>query len=152
MKEGPEHTIERLIRTYEPGRHIPPGAGASELSAELKALSTRFGGLPVLWDGGGCFLLRPDLSIWSVPWGGSELERLEDERTRNTVLYRASLEFEELQSLKPVRDPGSRVCPTCQGTGTVPDMPPELAGALVCFCGGLGWVPAQSADAEGTKR
>jgi hypothetical protein len=134
-----QNTIDRLIRTYEPDERTGPA-----ISAELKRFAQRFGGLPVLWDGGGCFLLRPDLTIWSVAWGRSEVEKLEDPRFRNTVLYRASREFEALRSLKPVRDSDSRVCPMCQGTGTVPNMPPELDESIVCYCGGLGWVPADS--------
>ncbi len=142
MTEDFKRLIDRLIRTYEPDEHLPSDAQSSELSDQLKNLAIRFEGLPVLRDWGGCFLLRPDLSIMAAAWDGSDFRLEEDPVFRNTVLLRASSEFEELRGLKPVREPDSPICPMCQGSGVVPRLPPELADSIVCYCGGLGWLPA----------
>jgi len=46
----------------------------------------------------------------------------------------------------PVRGPEDRTCPGCQGTGVVPNIPIEQRDKIICWCGGLGWVPAGTPD------
>ena len=67
-----------------------------------------------------------------------------DPRERNWILFEASQRYPELRHLCPVRQPGDLTCAQCAGTGKLP-LPSELDN-LVCGCGGLGWVPAETGE------
>jgi hypothetical protein len=66
---------------------------------------------------------------------------------RNIILARASALHTELAHVRPVRgaeDPG---CQSCKGTGV------PLAGYdVICYCGGLGWLPSGAPQASEEKR
>jgi hypothetical protein len=100
--------------------------------------------LPMLLDMGGCYALRPNGEIVSFAWNEPyDLEIENDVLTRNRVLFRGSKKYPELTDLVPGRPADAPDCPRCHGTGIVPCMleiglDPEI---LLCYCGGLGWVP-----------
>jgi hypothetical protein len=101
--------------------------------------------LPLSCDWAGCHALRPDGEIIVFLTDDPQNWRVEeDARLRNMALYQGSLKYPELKELVPTRPPNARVCPSCNGTGTHPivwQMKPELRSAIVCYCGGLGWIP-----------
>ena len=65
-----------------------------------------------------------------------------DERMRNVALYQGSLTYPELKSLIPARPADAKDCPYCAAKG----FDPSSLGKqnIVCYCGGLGWVPASA--------
>jgi hypothetical protein len=71
------------------------------------------------------------------------LERVTDVRLRNSVFYEASRRYSDLAHLAPQRTAGDQNCPHCRGTGRVVLSDGRDAPAnVVCYCGGLGWLPA----------
>jgi hypothetical protein len=110
----------------------------------LRAVVAKFGSLPVIMDMGGCYALQLDGAVvtfaWDEPHG---LAVVDDERLRNIALYQGSRKYPELATLVPARPLQAADCRSCGGTGIVlvegrsfPD--------IICFCGGLGWIPASS--------
>ena len=74
-----------------------------------------------------------------------ELLPVDDARERNWLLHDAATRYPELAHLAPHRRPGDPDCPHCEGTGTFRAKPPG-ADNLLCYCGGLGWLPAGYVD------
>jgi hypothetical protein len=63
-----------------------------------------------------------------------------DPRIRNTALFQGSKKYPELASL--IEKPGdAQVCPHCAGTGIDSYAEKLNTNAIVCYCGGLGWIP-----------
>ncbi len=107
----------------------------------LRAVVAKFGALPLVTDMGGCIALRPDGAIVTFAWDEPHaFEVVVDDRLRNVALYQGSLKYPEITALVPSRPADAIDCPHCGGAGT-----PLLAGNtipnVICFCGGLGWVP-----------
>jgi hypothetical protein len=73
-------------------------------------------------------------------------QRIDEQRLRNMILFRAHLEYPRLQVLVPVRPIESHVCSSCGGEGVllIDGQPVERA---VCYCGGTGWLPGEEPDA-----
>jgi hypothetical protein len=63
-----------------------------------------------------------------------------DPRIRNTALFQGSKKYPELASLIEKPD-DAQVCPHCGGTGIDSYAEKLNTNAIVCYCGGLGWVP-----------
>ena len=104
--------------------------------------------LPLLFDWSACMAIRPDGEvIWIDYDEPHQIRAVEEERVRNTGLFQGSLRHPDLQSLVPLRPPDAVECPHCRGTGrpTLRDGDEHLADRVVCYCGGLGWIPATSA-------
>jgi hypothetical protein len=130
-----ESTLQAYINDPEPQLiHIDPPLNMRELASDLNLL-------PVVLDMGGCYGLRSDGEVFSFTWDEPfQLNRETDVRLRNLVLFQAGKKFPKLEPLVPSRPIGSRDCEFCQGTGTVVDLPADLAKSVLCFCGGLGWL------------
>jgi hypothetical protein len=64
-----------------------------------------------------------------------------DERIRKIALFQGSKLYEEMGELLPRRDSTSQVCPQCNGSGTPPGISSQEQGNVICYCGGLGWIP-----------
>ena len=131
-----ESTLQAYINDSEPQFvKLDPPIDLRELAAELRAL-------PILLDMGGCYWLRSDGEIFSSIWDEPRELRVEgEERIRNLVLFQAVRKFPELEPLMPKRPATAQDCDFCRGTGIVNELPPELAKDVLCFCGGLGWLP-----------
>lgn len=98
--------------------------------------------LPLLYDMGGCYLLRANGDLISFAWNSPDEWRTEsDPRIVNIALFQGSKKYPALASLIPSRPPDSAVCPQCGGTGR--DQHTQLAN-VVCYCGGLGWIPSDA--------
>jgi hypothetical protein len=101
---------------------------------------------------GGYALTSQHEVVFSEDYLVDPVELITDPRLRAITLYEASRRYPELQHLKPVRAAEDRTCPGCQGTGQVPGIAPEMQAKIVCWCGGLGWVPAGTPDpGQGAK-
>ena len=109
---------------------------------DMRALAAQLKILPVVLDMGGVMGLRANVEIvyfvWDEP-GHLQIER--DERIRNLVFFQAAKKFPELEALAPSRPTAARDCEFCHGTGAVLGLAIELSKDVLCFCGGLGWLP-----------
>lgn len=115
---------------------------------DLRVVVAKFGVLPLIMDMGGCFALRANGEVVSFAWDEPhQLAVVSDERLRNVALCQGSLKYPELAAAVPRRTPDSIDCPSCGGTGTLPIAGKNVAN-VVCFCGGLGWVPSGSATTQ----
>jgi hypothetical protein len=114
---------------------------------DLRALAQQVQLLPAVLDMGGCLGLRPSGEVASLLWDEPHLLRAErDERIQNLAYYRASLKWPALAALVPVRPADALVCWHCGGSGRCSGLAPELADRMVCYCGGLGWLPNNRAE------
>jgi hypothetical protein len=89
--------------------------------------------------------LRLDGQIVWVPYENEpgDIEVVPEERLRNLGLFQGTKLHSDLLFLLPSKPPESIVCPDCRGTGKVrfPEHWKHLADAVICSCGGIGWVP-----------
>jgi hypothetical protein len=133
-------TIEETFAAYvtDPEPHVvkfDPPINMRELAAQLRLL-------PVVLDMGGCYCLQSDGEIFAFTWDEPHKLILEtDPRIRNLVLFQAAKKFPALKPLIPPRPATAHDCDSCKGAGVASGFPPELAKDIVCFCGGLGWIP-----------
>lgn len=113
---------------------------------DLRALAAELRLLPATVDMGGCLGLHPFGEAASFAWDEPRLLRVEpDERIRNIAFHQASLKYPAMASLAPRRPPDAIDCPHCVGTNRCGGMPEKLANLVVCYCGGLGWLPRSPA-------
>ena len=113
----------------------------------LKVLAAKHSVLPLSIDWTAFFGLRADGAIVLVPTEEPDepptLER--EERLVNLALYQGSLKYQYLSRLVPTRQPTARDCPHCEGRGKI-ELPGIEPNIIVCYCGGLGWLPESSSD------
>lgn len=108
----------------------------------LREVVAKFGALPLALDWGGAFAIRPDGEIIMYLWDPPHDLRIEhDTRLRNIALFQGSLRYPELKVLVPARPDNAPECHSCKGTGIPPEVKKYGLQNLVCYCGGLGWLP-----------
>jgi hypothetical protein len=116
-------------------------ANGESTSVELRKLVAQERVLPLFHDMGGVLTINMDGEIRSFLWDDTLHGQVEyDPRIRNLALFQGSKKYPELKVLieKPET---ARVCSYCQGSGIAP-LAKKLNGeGIVCYCGGLGWVP-----------
>ena len=108
---------------------------------ELRKLVTHECVLPLLCDMGGVLAINVSGEIRSFLWDDLLHGQVEsDMRIRNLALFQGSKKYPELAALieKPKE---ARVCPHCGGSGKDPYAEKLNADNIVCYCGGLGWIP-----------
>ena len=137
MKKLSEVLDEEIARIHEAGLRIGP--------AWLLPFAAQNRLLPVFLDLGGVLAVaatgdevRVVRFVWDSP---DKIETVTDSRLRNIALYFAAKRFEALRELAPQRSSSDSTCGFCNGTGI-----PIVANAIrvssvICYCGGLGWVP-----------
>jgi hypothetical protein len=115
--------------------------GSEADSLNLRQLAAAKNVLPLVWDMGGVFTINPNGEIVSFAWDKRDDPRVEsDLRLRNNALFGGSKKYPELESL--IEKPENvRVCPHCGGTGIDSYAEKLNTDAIVCYCGGLGWIP-----------
>jgi hypothetical protein len=87
------------------------------------------------------FSLTANDKIVAFPWDKSEEPRVEsDLRLRNNALFGGSKKYPELAALIEKPD-DARLCPHCGGSGKDPYAEKLNVDNIVCYCGGLGWIP-----------
>jgi hypothetical protein len=122
-----------------------PYAVFSNPPLDLRTIAAEVQLLPVVLDMGGCFGLRPSGEVASFTWDEPHLLRAEtDVRIRNMTYYQASLKYPALAPMVPCRPADVVVCSNCGGTGRW-GIGTELENRVICKCGGLGWLPKESA-------
>lgn len=125
--------ITKLIEDYCASGSTPP---------ELRLLAFQERVLPLFLDMGGVFGINVDGEIVSYPGddtiNGRRVES--DLRIRNLVLFQGTKKYPELKKLI-VRPEHARVCPHCGGTGRESYAEKYNIDGIVCYCGGLGWIP-----------
>lgn len=102
-------------------------------------LAESHGFVPLMADIGGVCGLMPDGSIVEMGWDDAAPRRVAKNSLRDQALLSAAARYPELRELIPSRLPDAAECPGCRGTG----IPPLASSApnLICYCGGLGWIP-----------
>ena len=124
--------IAKLIEDYGKTGDAPP---------ELRRLVTQENVLPLYGDMGGVLTIAADGEIRSFLWDDTLHGQIEfDPRIKNVALFQGSKKYPELEVLieKP---PDAQVCSYCQGSGIAPFAEELGKESIVCYCGGLGWVP-----------
>jgi hypothetical protein len=125
--------VERALRAFLETR---------DADEKLREIAKRHGALPVLNDMSAAYLLRPTGDVISVDWDTTDRFDLEvDPRIRNTAIYQGTRKYPELEPLTPTRTDKSKVCPHCDGAGKDPDAAKLGLENVLCYCGGLGWIP-----------
>lgn len=116
-----------------------------EMPATLPEAAVRLGALPVVWDAAGWIGIRGDTTVVSFRWddeiGG--LSVVSDQRTITLAWFQGAIRFPRLKPFVPERPACARICPFCEGTGVPAGLPSGLSSAVVCYCGGAGWLPEQ---------
>jgi hypothetical protein len=127
-----EAVEEHLAHVREEWSRDPSGVG--EVAAEV-------GALPLILDFGGFCGLRRDGTFIEVPWDEpARATEVTSHRMRDTALKSGSERYPFLAALLPRRSSNARTCPQCGGTGVHP-LAATSGANIVCWCGGLGWIP-----------
>gem|GEM_PF-948443 len=133
-------TISQLLAAYLKDATAP--------AWELR-VAQRFGALPLYADW---------TVVWAVTPNGDVLVIAHDEedpaaapetdnRLRNIALFRGGQRWPALAAIIPKRVPDAPTCIACDGTGLVgAELPAKLQERLVCWCGGIGWLPVGSSQ------
>jgi hypothetical protein len=101
---------------------------------------SKSGILPLTGDWGGCTGIRADGEIVFFLWDNPDDVQVEtDPRLRNLAIFQGAKRFPELAMLIPPRPADAVTCGHCDGSGVMPEFP-EIEN-IVCYCGGLGWLP-----------
>ena len=97
--------------------------------------------LPLYCDMGGVLTIGVNGEIRSFLWDDILHGQIEfDPRIRNLALFQGSKKYPELKLL--IEKPEDAcVCEFCNGSGVAPGAIELDTGGIVCYCGGLGWVP-----------
>lgn len=106
-------------------------------------IASHHGLLPLSLDMGGFAALKSDGTVVVVVWDEEPVieHPVVSVKERDICLYVGSKRYPILARLLPERDPGSRVCPICEGTGKHPLAVQARIDNLLCSCGGFGWLP-----------
>lgn len=112
----------------------------------LRAFASRFAALPLCVDWEKCWAIRADGQIVVFTHEGNDPQPREedDRRMLNVVLFQGSLTYPELGALVPERPADASDCPFCVVKGIEPQS--LQSRNIICYCGGLGWVPAESSQ------
>ena len=114
---------------------------SAEASPELRKLVVQEGVLPLFCDMGGVLTIGVEGEIRSFLWDDTLHGKVEyDPRIRNLALFQGSKKYPDLEGLIEKPDDAC-VCSYCQGTGVAPFSEQLNADTIVCYCGGLGWIP-----------
>ena len=98
--------------------------------------------VPAFWDWSAFGGVRVDGEVVWVEYAAPHaVTQVEDPVHRNTILHAAASAHPALGFLDPVQPPGAEGCPACGGSGLAWTDGVPQDDRLVCFCGGLGWLP-----------
>lgn len=119
-------------------------APSSPADEQLRSVVATHNVLPLALDWGGGYAIRPDGETVSFLWDTINRCQVEKEsRIRNMALFQGSRKYPELKELVPSKTSDDIDCPHCDGTGIEPMSVKLGAGNIVCYCGGLGWIPRE---------
>ena len=119
-------------------------ADADADPAESRALAARYRLLPIFLDWVGFFGLTVEGQLHFVAWEPPHDAGVVREPHQARVALAAGAEmYPELAFLRPRRPPDAVPCPGCGGTGVVQLDGQVAPPNVICYCGGLGWVPPE---------
>lgn len=115
-------------------------------------IAARFRVLPLYSDWTECRAIRPDGVIvcymfdnsWNPEVTPPDLHVEDDVRWRHLALYQGAKKYPELSMLIPAKPIDAIDCPWCRGMGEIKHGNPDFP-EIVCYCGGMGWLPADYA-------
>ena len=119
----------------------------------LREIVAKFRILPLYLDWSGGWAISSDGEVISFLYEEPfDLKVEDDTRICNMVLFQGSKKYPELRSLVPERPSNAVECPHCKGAGTPGEIreyakekgKESLLDVMVCYCGGLGWLPEGS--------
>jgi len=109
---------------------------------DVGAIASRLHLLPLLLDMGGFIGLDVSGRVLQLAWEATETVRpVRRLRDQDLALASGSRRYAFLSVLLPQRPLGAKNCSTCGGSGVHP-IAANDGPAVVCACGGLGWIPA----------
>jgi hypothetical protein len=123
---------------------VPVGAPQADETAKLASDAARALGLTLV-SSDFCedYALDPEGNPVKAMWADwRNAERVHDPVLRNRILVEASVRCPEWAHVRPVRGDGDKTCLSCDGD-------PTPSGWAMCYCGGLGWLPAGAPQAPG---
>ena len=98
--------------------------------------------VPLMYDMSGFFAINATGTILAFSFDDLDHPTpVVESRLVNTILKQGSRTFPELDGLLPRRPDNSKDCSYCLGTGVAPAARLLNEPNIVCFCGGLGWIP-----------
>ena len=137
MQHSDWHLIFRQLRERFLSSTEPDLLGLRKIAKEQSIL-------PLVIDMSGFFGINDKREIFSFSFENLTEPIIEnDNRIFNIVVFRGSETYPELKPFIPLRPVDGLECPYCLGTGIAPDQSTEINN-LVCYCGGLGWIPKGS--------
>lgn len=114
----------------------------AEGPSDAPRLAREVGVLPAFYDWTAFGGVRLDGEVVWVDYDAPHaVARVEDPVHRNTILHHVARAYPSLGDLDPVRPEGAADCPACGGTGVARVDGVPMPEGVVCFCGGLGWLP-----------
>jgi hypothetical protein len=135
-------TVSLELRTLIESKVQALMADSAPDHVDLRQIATDKHALLLYADMGGALALRPNGEVISFRWDRPEsVETENDPRIRNLALFQGSKRYPELEQFIPPRPSAAKTCPHCHGTGVAPEAASLGIGNIVCYCGGLGWVP-----------
>jgi hypothetical protein len=103
--------------------------------------------LPLVLDMGGSYAIRASGDLVEFAWDGpGDAMPLGDPRLINAALYQGSLKHPQLACLVPSRPVSARDCVPCDGTGRPSVATQPGLENVICYCGGVGWLPLRSCE------
>ena len=132
IKHQIETRLNEYLRSTEPDK------------LDLRRVAAELHALPLMLDMGGCLAIRPYGEIVSFAWDEEQNYVVErDRRLCNIALFQGSEKYPELLHLITPRTLLDKDCPHCDGTGIHPINATLRMGNILCYCGGLGWIPGE---------
>jgi len=139
LSEKIEATLKNFVENSEPYiLNFDEPIDLRKLAAELNTL-------PMMFDWSGYYEIRPNSEIVVVDFNDEpyKLKPELDPRICRMILYQGVKKYPQLHELMPKRPSDAEDCRSCNGTGVDP-MNEKLGfdeERIVCWCGGLGWLP-----------
>lgn len=91
---------------------------------------------------GGSYAIRASGELVEFAWDGPGGSKpLHDPRVVNLALFQGSLKVPELAVLVPTRPATATTCKHCNGEEKLALAKQPGLETVVCYCGGLGWLP-----------
>lgn len=127
--------IEQRIAEFENSEQEPPFSFVQARARQLHVLPLYVGWTHAL-------AINPELEIIVFSHEDpAKPVRVETELAmKNTALVAGSRRYPELVLLWQARPAGATDCPECSGTGKHPITAKPQFAAILCSCGGAGWV------------
>lgn len=108
---------------------------------EMGAIAARLQLLPLLLDMGGFVGLHAEGRLLEATWDEPDMVRLVLRlRDQDIALASGAQRYAFLAVVLPQRSLGAKNCAICGGSGEHPLVTNDRL-AVVCACGGLGWIP-----------